>query len=288
MLSRRISALEVELGGRLFHRTGRGVVATDLGVRLAARARNVIGEADALMDEARGAHASPAGIVEIAFVPAVARPLVSLLFGRLRTEFPRIRLRAQESYSGHVEELLANGQVDIGVFNRYGRGTVKGAELLVTSDIAVVAPRAHFDIRGAELPFRSLQGMPFVLPPQPNPLVSAVRDLALKQRIELEIVLESASSTLTRSSVTDSGLCTLVPLHLAQRDYRNSDVAIARIVKPLIVQRTWLAVTTQRPSSLASRAVLRLARELSVDFARRAARDARHPGSWIERRATPR
>jgi DNA-binding transcriptional LysR family regulator len=205
----------------------------------------------------------------------VARPLVSLLFGRLRREFPRIRLRAQESYSGQVEELLANGQVDIGVFNRYGRGTVNGAELIVTSDVALVAPRAHFAIKGTEVTFKSLQGLPLVLPPPPNALVMAVRDLAHKQRIELDIVLEAASAALTHGSVTDAGLCTLVPLHLAQRDYRGAGFTIARIVKPSIVQRTWLASTTQRPASLATRTVLRIARELAQEFAQRAEREAR-------------
>jgi DNA-binding transcriptional LysR family regulator len=288
VLSRRISSLEVELGGRLFHRTGRGVVPTDLGQRLAVRARNVIVEADALLDEARGAQASPAGIVDIAFVPAVARPLLTQLLTRLRSEFPRIRLRAQESYSGQIEELLANGQVDIGVFNRYSRGNVSGGELIVTSDIAVVAPRAHYTIRGAEIPFRSLQGLQFVLPPMPNPLVAAARDLAQKHRFELDVVLEAASATLTRSAVTHSGLCSLAPLHLAQREYGSADVTVARIVKPSITQRTWLVVTAHRPASLATRTVLRIAHELSRDFLERATREARQPGGRGERLAAAR
>ena len=39
VLSRQVSALEGELGGRLFHRTGRGVQATELGQALLPRAR---------------------------------------------------------------------------------------------------------------------------------------------------------------------------------------------------------------------------------------------------------
>ncbi len=38
-LSRQISALERGIGGRLFHRTGRGVVLTELGERMLPRAR---------------------------------------------------------------------------------------------------------------------------------------------------------------------------------------------------------------------------------------------------------
>lgn len=36
-------------------------------------------------------------------MPVVARPLVSALLRRLRSDYPRIRLRVTEGYSGQVE-----------------------------------------------------------------------------------------------------------------------------------------------------------------------------------------
>jgi DNA-binding transcriptional LysR family regulator len=267
VLSRRVSALERELGGRLFHRTGRGVVPTELGTSLMTRARNVVAEAAALADDARGVRQSPAGVVEIAFVPAVARPLVSMLCARLRREFPRIRLRAYEAYSGQVEDFLAHGRIDLGVFNRYGRGVVSGAELLFTSDVALVVPRKRYALKDREVPFRALAQYPLALPPQPNALVSAIRDLAARQGIAIEIALETGSAALTRDAVAAADLCTLVPMHLAQRDYRGAEFAFARIVKPSIVQRTWLALSTQRPATLAARTVARLARETASTVA---------------------
>ena len=51
VLSRQVSALEGELGGRLFHRTGRGVQATELGLALLPRARTLLAEADQLVTE---------------------------------------------------------------------------------------------------------------------------------------------------------------------------------------------------------------------------------------------
>ena len=41
-LSRQMSALERGIGGRLFHRTGRGVVLTELGERMLPRARALV------------------------------------------------------------------------------------------------------------------------------------------------------------------------------------------------------------------------------------------------------
>jgi DNA-binding transcriptional LysR family regulator len=268
VLSRRVAALEKTLGGRLFHRTGRGVVATDFAQRLQTRVRAILAESDALLEEARGERASPAGTVELGMVPAVSRPMVSALVTRLRRDYPRIRLRATEGYSGQVEEWLASGRIDIGLFNRYGRGAVRGAELFLRSEIVLVAPRGKFPIRGPEVPFRALDGLPLVLPPRPNSLVAAIYDLALRHRVALNMALEAGSPALILDAVKNADLCTLVPDHLAQREYAESAFVVARVVKPSIQQKTWLAFTTQRPASVAVRLVGRLVRELAPALVR--------------------
>jgi DNA-binding transcriptional LysR family regulator len=104
VLSRRIAALERDLGVPLFHRNGRGVIATEAAERLLPRARAILAETGALIEDARGERASPSGVVEIGLVPVVARPLVSALVQRLRRDYPRIRLRVTEGYTGQVEE----------------------------------------------------------------------------------------------------------------------------------------------------------------------------------------
>lgn len=268
VLSRRIGALERTLQGRLFHRTGRGVIATDLALRLQARARAILSENDALLAEARGERASPAGTVELGLVPAVSRPMVSALVTQLRRDYPRIRLRATEGYSGQVEDWLASGRVDIGLFNRYGRGTVRGAELFLNSDIVLVAPRGLFPVKGPEIPFRALDGLPLVLPPRPNSLVAAIHDLALRHRVAFNMALEAGSPALIRDAVANAGLCTLVPDHLAQREYSGTAFVVAKVVRPAILQKTWLAFTTHRPASLAARLVGRLVREFAPALGR--------------------
>jgi DNA-binding transcriptional LysR family regulator len=261
-LSRRIAALERRLEGRLFHRTGRGAQLTELGARLRPRAQAILAETDALVEEARGERASPAGTVELGMVPAASRPMLSALTLRLRRDYPRIRLRAVEGYSGEVEAWLASGRVDIGLFNRYGSGSVRGAELYLQADIVLVLPRGKFALHGPEVPFRALQNLPLVLPPRPNSLVAALSDIAAKRGVALSIALEAGAPAMIRDAVAHAGLCTLVPRHLAQREYAEGAFTVARVVKPSLRQKTWLAWTTQRPASVAARVVGRLIREL--------------------------
>jgi DNA-binding transcriptional LysR family regulator len=268
VLSRRIAALERDLGVPLFHRNGRGVVATDAAARLLPRARAILAETSALIEDARGERASPSGIVEIGLVPVVARPLVSALVQRLRRDYPRIRLRVTEGYSGQVEEWLGAGRVDLGLFNRYGRGGVRGAEAYLTSGIVLVTRREGSPIRGATVPFRALEGLPLVMPLRPNPLVSAASDLAMRQRFVLDIVLEAGSAAIVRDAVLGAGLATLVPENLARREYPKEAFVTARVVRPALTQKTWLAFTTQRPAGLAVRAVGRLVREMAAGLGR--------------------
>lgn len=268
VLSRRIAALERGLGVPLFHRNGRGVIATEAAERLLPRARAILAETGALVEDARGERASPSGVVEIGLVPVVARPLVSALVQRLRRDYPRIRLRVTEGYTGQVEEWLGAGRIDLGLFNRYGRGGVRGAEAYLTSDIVLVTRREGSPIRGTTVPFRALEGLPLVMPLRPNPLVSAASDLAMRQRFVLDIVLEAGSAAIVRDAVLGAGLATLVPENLARREYPQETFVTARVVRPALHQKTWLAFTTQRPAGLAVRAVGRLVREMAAGLER--------------------
>ena len=263
MLSRRIATLERRLGVMLFHRTGRGVLPTDVGQRLLPRARAILAEAAGLVEEARGERDSPAGVVELGVVPVVARPLVGALVRKLRNEYPRIRLRVNEGYSGQIEAWLAAGRVDLGLFNRYGRGWVRGAEPFLESDIVLVRRRMGAPIHGDAIPFRALDGLPLVLPTRPNPLFALAVDLAARQKITLDIALEAGSGALVRDAVIDAGLSTLVPEHLALRDYAGNRFLRARIVAPVLHQKTWLAFTSQHPLGLAARTVGRIVRDMA-------------------------
>lgn len=261
-LSRRITALEEELGGRLFHRTGRGTTLTEFALTLLPRVRTILADSDALRAEAHSESSSPAGNVVLGLVPAVARPLVSSLVVRLKQEFPRIRLCALEAYSGQVEEWLATGRVDIGIFNRYSRASPRGAELFMDSPLVLVTARKA-RAEAAEMPFRGLAGLPLVLPARPNSMSATVADLAVRHSVTLDVVLEAGSSALIRDAVTHAGLATLVPKRFAELEYAGPEFIRVPVVKPAIRQQSWLALTTKRPATLAVRVVARMVLQMA-------------------------
>jgi len=64
-ISRRISELEEQCGGRLFQRTGRGVVLTELGQRIAPKVRAWMASTEQLANEVRTSVGTPIGKVRI-------------------------------------------------------------------------------------------------------------------------------------------------------------------------------------------------------------------------------
>ena len=262
VLSRQVSGLESELGGRLFHRTGRGVQATELGASLLPRAKALLAEAEQLAIEARGQRSSPSGTVDLGIVPGWAQPLITTLVQQLMADYPRIRLRVHEAYSGQVEEWIATGRIEVAVFNRYRRGAVRGAEAVSRTDMVLVGPKGHPLLRHKEVPFRALHGVPMCGPVRPNALTSAMAELATRQGIELNTVLEGSSSSILREAIAACGLCTVFPRPFVERQMAALNYAWARIVKPAFEQTTWLAVGTQRPATLAGRTVARLIRQI--------------------------
>ncbi|MFI5001188.1 MAG: LysR family transcriptional regulator [Reyranellales bacterium] len=262
VLSRQVSGLEAELGGRLFHRTGRGVQPTELGLALLPRAMALLADCEQLLVEAGGMRGSPVGSVDLGVVPGWAQPLVSTLCSRLMRDYPRIRLRVHEAYSGQVEEWVAGGRVEVAVFNRYRRGAVRGAEAVQRGDMMLVGPRGHAALRHRDVPFRALADVALVAPVWPNGLTSLMMEHAARQGIALKFVMEGSSSATLRDVVARCGLCTVFPRAFIEREMAGPTFAASRIVKPVIEQTTWLAVGTHRPASLAARTVARLVREI--------------------------
>jgi DNA-binding transcriptional LysR family regulator len=265
-LSRQIAALEREAGSRLFHRTGRGLLPTEAGQRLLPRARALLASADALRAQLRGEDARPAGTVDIGVVPAV-RPLVACLCSRLQRDFPHIRLRAHEGFSGAVEEWIAAGRIDVGLFNRYVGPDACGAQALLRSPMVLVGRRGLPVLRQSQLECRRLCGVPLAVPARPNALLAAVEAAAARHGVELDFAFESSSQAIIMDAVLNAGLCTIVPRHVAMRVCDVARFDWAEVVEPRLTQITWMAQTSARSSTPAARVVAGLVRALAPGLA---------------------
>jgi DNA-binding transcriptional LysR family regulator len=109
-ISRRIGELEQECGGRLFHRTGRGVMLTELGQHIAPKVRGWLTSTEQLLNDVRTSAGTPIGKVRIGSLPSTAHPLVTTLHRRLAEQYPLVQLAVREGQGAQLETWLEDGQ----------------------------------------------------------------------------------------------------------------------------------------------------------------------------------
>jgi DNA-binding transcriptional LysR family regulator len=259
--SRQLARLEATLGGRLLHRTGRGVTLTELGQRVLPRAKALVSEAHALAQDAAGRWSRPAGVVDVGLLPSVTKPLTSRLFAEVHRKFPDIQLRLLEAYSGEIQAMLAEGRIDVGTLNRYRPLRREQQEAVLSSPMCVIV-RADAPIaRANSVTFAAAAALPLVMPLKPNSLRAVIEEIASRKRLQLSVALEVSSSTAMKDAVR-CGLAATLPAHAVQDEIERGELRAMVMTHPTIRQTTFVETTRRRPTSPAVREVERALRML--------------------------
>lgn len=262
VVSRHVGALEVELGCRLFERTGRGVSPTTAAEQLAPRLRAALEEMHRAVAEAADLSAQPSGVVRIGVIPAAAQPLVGMLYQRVADRFPRIQLQFVDGFSTTLDERLGSGELDLAVVNRFGRTRLRGEDRLCVVDSLVVGPAGSYKKTSCELPFKQLATLPLVLASRPNPLRMALDQLCRREDIALRVAVEADSMLTLKDLIVRGRLYTVLPYQLVHEELKAGTLSAARLVKPGLPRTLSLAMSRRRPSSAAIRAVSRELRDI--------------------------
>ena len=260
--SRRIAALEERLGGRLFHRTGRGVHPTELGAGVLPRIEALLNDAEQIASDARALAGKPVGTVRLGVLPSVSRPFVGMLYRETRQRLPAVRLQIDEAFGGFLDEAIANGTVDLAILTPTGppppegKGRPAGGKVCGSGGGAPPLPR-H-----GRIPFRELDGLPLLLPSAPNAWRGVLEKKARRHGIRLDESMVVDSVSLLADVVAGGGCHAIVPGYAVEREVDEGRLQVARIVQPAMTRFVTLSVTAQRPMTIAAREVARLVRSL--------------------------
>jgi DNA-binding transcriptional LysR family regulator len=255
LLSRQINALERECGVRLFNRTGRGVELSEAGQRLFPQVQALLREAEQLELNIRGGMHEPSGRVTLGSLPSISGSLVGRLFNELRERHPQVMLKVLEGSSGQVEEWLIDARVDIAILYRYTPTLPEGEEALATVDSYLIGPKGDRLTADGQVPFASLDGLPFILPGAPNGLRTALDAIARSERIPLAPVIEADSLPLQKQLTAHEHLYTVLPLHAVWQEVQEGKLQAARIVEPPFQRTVAMAFSKAKGPSRAVTAV---------------------------------
>lgn len=189
-LSRQVKALEAELGVGLLRRHGRGVTPTEEGIRLARRAKAILEDVEDLANDLSGHRQAPSGTVTLGLPPTVADILATHLIERTMETYPEVDLRIVSGFSGHVQDWLLRGKIDLGVAYEgqvspsiRARPVILEKLFLIRAAPMLVGPGRPVDCREA------LSG-PLILPNPEHGLRGRIEHFAREEGLALNVVLE--------------------------------------------------------------------------------------------------
>jgi LysR family nitrogen assimilation transcriptional regulator len=276
-VTRQIHALEHELGVLLFERTRQGMRPTEAGTTLAERARRALTELDRARAELAPVPGTVTGLVSIGLLESTAEMLAQPLAAAVLREHPGIELRLLTAYSGHLQQWLDDGDLDLSLlYNLTGTPSLN-VRPLVREKLWVVAPA------GAGLSARRPVALavaaehPLVLP-APGHALRVLIDRAVAQaQVTVAIAVQTNSMSLQKQLVAGGHGWTILPGAGIAADVAKGTLSAAPLAAPEVFRS--IAIGTPR-SGPVSPAVRIVAEEL-VRQVRYAARQSQWPSAEL-------
>ena len=142
-LSAQIKKLEAELGVELVERSSRGVLLTDVGERVVARARLLLDEADNIRTLAHLAEDPEAGSLRLGAFPTLGPYLLPHVLPEVRRRFPRLELLLVEEKSEVLLAQLREGRLDAVLLAMPNAAAGLHEEPLFDEDFLLAVPSDH-------------------------------------------------------------------------------------------------------------------------------------------------
>ncbi len=246
-VSRRLGALEDQLGVRLFVRTREGLRPTAAALRLTAHAERMEAEAALLAQAAAAGKDVAAGVVRIATTEALATLLVTEGLLDVRRRHPDLVV---EILAGNRPVDLARGEADMALRLSALREASLRARCVARVGVGLFASPAYLDARGRPRSAKALAGHDVLLPSGDLSRMPEARWLA--ERTDVKVAFRTSSMpALVAAAVAGLGLA---PMGLAWGDAEPS-LERALVLDEVPERTIWLVTPAGGATSPAARVV---------------------------------
>lgn len=273
VLSRQIKALETELGTRLLYRNGRGIVLTEAGKLLDQYAKGILESASRAVSEISALQSDPRGNVVIGMPPSVGFVLTEPLVRQFRRAYPSISMRVIEGFSGYVLEWLVTGRIDVAVlYNAPRTANVLSEPLLQDELFLLGAAKDPASLPPGPVCAKKLITLPMILPSSPHGLRLVLDQVLGKAGIRLNPALEVDAMPSTLNLVEKGLGYTILSYSSVHHLVKAGRIKTWSIVEPQLTRKLILATSSQRPGTVATRAL--------TDMVRAQVRELVRQGRW--------
>jgi LysR family transcriptional regulator, nitrogen assimilation regulatory protein len=244
-VTRQIRSLEHELGVPLFERTRQGMRPTKAGASLADRARRALAELDRARAELTPTTGEVAGIVTVGLLESSAELLAEPLVSAVRRDHPGIELRVLTAYSGHLQQWLDDGDLDLSLLYNLTSTTSLNVTPLVREQLWAVAPAADGLDPARPVPFREVVRRPVVMPAPGHGLHTLITGGALEAGTDIDVLVQTNSMSLQKQLVRGGYGWTILPAVGIAGDIADGTFSAAPLCEPEV----WRSIVLGMPRS---------------------------------------
>lgn len=239
-VSQSLSALEESLGTALFHRVGRGLVATPAGERLQRRFRELEGLLAQSLDEIAGEQRTVRGEVRVGLFVGFPTTRLAPLLARFSAAHPQARVRVRYGTERELWTELVAARLDFVFSLDRPRPSLRGlrAERLFEQELVMVAGRR---LHPGRLSLEALRELPVVDYYRGDPLVLrwARHHFRTRPR-ELKVVVWAANTDLALELILRQVGIGVLPRDVAQPFVRRGRLRVVATGKRELTDTIWL------------------------------------------------
>ncbi len=256
-LSKSVARLEASVGARLLERTPRGVVLTQVGSALIARATHIRSAVDGALREAKDLSSGASGRLRIGTGPSAGEHILPSVCAELLRGSPKLFIQVVVGLSDVLLAALERGELDL-VFGTFPEPRIEGMIYeSLGEDVLTVFTRKQHDFAWArQIDLATLAGARWALP---NPSVTSRRTLQhVLQSHRLpapDVALESSSTQVLLAAVARSNLVGYLPTGALRASGAIRKLALLDI-EPLRIKRSLGVIS--RPGAYLPPVVARL------------------------------
>lgn len=190
-ISMQIRQLEEEVGLPLFTRTPRRVILTEAGEHLLERARKILREHDAAIEEIAEIAGAEYGRLRIGSASALfATHQLPSILQNLRNKFPNAKITVSSGTSQTLVDKILHGEIDIAFVSLPVDNTHITTELLFSDEIVAIGPPDHPLASQKFISAAALAGEPLILGEKGGNTRRLIDDFFAAANLEPQIIME--------------------------------------------------------------------------------------------------
>lgn len=238
-LSKSVARLEAAVGTRLLERTPRGVVLTQVGAALIARATHIHLAVDGALREAKDLGSGVSGHLRVGTVPTAGEHLLPSVCAELLRRSPRLFIQVAVGHSDVLLAALGRGELDL-VYGSFPEPRIAGMnyEALGKDLLTVFTRKRHPLAQARQADLKQLADFRWALP---NATVASRR--ALERALQAhrmpapDVALESNSTQVLLPAVARSDLIGYLPTGVLRTSGLMHKLALLDVA-PLRIERS--------------------------------------------------